>query len=324
MITDYSIVNLILFVLGLYILGKSSDLFVDCASYIARKFKISEIVIGLTLVSIGTSLPEIATNVYSSIMGKDAVALGNVIGSNITNILLAFGAVLLLRDFAVSKKIFYRDGLVLFIMTALFAAFAYVPGEAGKLIISRWQGSLLMFGAIAYIWYLVKHANEVTIEEDHHGENINSTWKAVILLIASIFTILLGAKMMIDNAVWFATKFNIPPSVISATIIAIGTSLPEIAVSVSGVKKSKPEIVIGNVIGSCIFNISLALGSCAAVKAVTVGADTEKFLLPFLILTTAICLLFMRMKWKLVKWHGVTFCLLYLIFIIINVLKVIK
>ena len=321
LVSENIYINALLFVIGLYVLTKSSDKFVDAATIIAEHFHISEIVIGLTLVSIGTSLPELATNIYSASCGNTGVAIGNALGSNITNILLALGAVLLIREFPVSRTIFLRDGVVMGVTFAIFAIFAY----SGTGVITHWQGVLMLLSCIAYIYYLVKHVKPGDIEEvTKHNHLPGTMLKAVTWLVVTVFLITFGAKLMVDNIVWGAVKFNIPKSIISATIIAIGTSLPEVAVSISGVKKCKPDIVIGNIIGSCIFNILLVMGATSTIHLVTIDKETSTFLLPFMLVTGATCLIFMRLKWKLCRWHGVVLLTMYVLFLTINVLKIIK
>lgn len=325
--TENIYINTILFLLGLYTLTKSSDKFVDASVYIAEQFHISEIVIGLTLVSIGTSLPELATNIYSAITGSAGIATGNAIGSNITNILLALGIILLLRNFPVSKTIFRRDGLMMLAAFIVFAMFSYTGGDK----LQRWQGLTLLIWCIGYIWYLVKHAdNAPPLHEDDEEEKatgifaITSMPSAIIWLIITIGLITFGAKMMVDNIVWAAEKFEVPKSIISATIIAIGTSLPEVAVSFSGVKKAKPDIVIGNIVGSCIFNLLLVMGVTATITPLNIDADTSTFLIPYMLVTGILLIIFMRLKWCLYRWHGIILLLLYITFITINLIKIIK
>lgn len=324
--TDSLSINILLFLLGLYILSKSSDKFVDASVFIAEFFHISEIVIGLTLVSIGTSLPELATNIYSSLSGSSGIAIGNAVGSNITNILLALGLIVLLKDFPISKTIFHRDGLMMAAVFTVFTGFIYMIGDT----LPRWSGFLLVAWCAGYIYFLVKHADSTPpLHEEEEKEKgsfftIDSMPKALLWLLATVFLISFGAKMMVDNIVWTAEKFSIPKSIISATIIAIGTSLPEVAVSFAGLKKSKPDIVIGNIIGSCIFNILLVMGLTIAIKPMPIDTETSTFLIPFMLLSGALTVVFMRMKWMLKRWHGVVFTLLYLTFLTINVLKIIN
>ncbi len=325
--TDNLYINILLFLLGLYTLTKSSDKFVDASVFIAEHFHISEIVIGLTLVSIGTSLPELATNIYSSLTGSAGIATGNAIGSNITNILLALGLILLVRSFPVSRTIYNRDGLMMGAVFIAFAIFAYTGG--GQL--QRWHGITLLTWCVIYIWYLVKHVEsappvptEAEITEADGIFPIKGMPTAIIWIIITIGMISFGAKIMVDNIVWAARKFEISESIISATIIAIGTSLPEVAVSFAGVKKAKPDIVIGNIVGSCIFNLLLVMGVTAAIKPLEIDSETSCFLIPYMLLAGFLSIIFMRLKWCLYRWHGIILSLLYLTFLTINIIKIVN
>jgi cation:H+ antiporter len=320
LVTDSVIINSILFLVGLYVLTKSSDKFVDAATVIAEHFHVSDIVIGLTLVSIGTSLPELATNIYSAATGSCEVAIGNALGSNITNILLALGAVLLFKSLPVGRKVFYRDGLGMGSTFILFALFAYL----GDPVIERWHGIVFLIITIGYLYYLIAHSSSdknINTRIVHTSGNLRL---ALFWIAASIVLITLGAKLMVDNIVWVAVKFEIPKSIISATIIAIGTSLPEVAVTISGVKKCKPDIVLGNIIGSCIFNIILVMGVTATIMPVPIDHEVAYYLLPIMLFTGFLCLLFMRMGWKLKRWHGVVFLVVYLTYLVDNVFKILK
>ena len=319
LVTDNILINSVLFLIGLYVLTKSSDKFVDAATVIAEHFHVSDIVIGLTLVSIGTSLPELATNVYSASIGSCEVAIGNALGSNITNILLALGAVLLFKEIPVSKTIFKRDGLMMGGVFLLFAIFGYT----GNAVIDRWQGLIFIGITVGYIYYLIAHSKSDDPNLDHAHPK-GSITSAILWIIGAMFLITFGAKLMVDNVVWAAVKFEIPKSIISATIIAIGTSLPEVAVSISGIKKSKPDIVLGNIIGSCIFNIILVMGVTATILPVPIDHTTATYLLPTMLLTGLFCLLFMRIGWKLKRWHGVVFLLAYATYLVDNVMKILK
>jgi len=317
--SENMLLNVVLFLVGLYVLTKSSDKFVDGATVIAEHFHVSDIVIGLTLVSIGTSLPELATNIYSASTGSCEVAVGNALGSNITNILLALGAVLLFKELPVSRTVFNRDGLMMGSVFFLFALFAYSGGD----VIARWQGICFLVITVGYIYYLIIHSQSENLKVEHEHPT-GSLMSAVIWIFVSIFLITFGAKLMVDNVVWAAVKFEIPKSIISATIIAIGTSLPEVAVTISGIKKSKPDIVLGNIIGSCIFNIILVMGVTATIMPVPIDTETATYLLPMMLLTGFFCLLFMRLGWKLKRWHGVIFIVAYASYLIDNVMKIIK
>ena len=337
LVTDYVWLNLLIFVAGLYILTKSSDKFVDASVFIARRFNISEMVIGLTLVSIGTSLPELATNIYSSLMpggGGAGIAIGNVAGSNICNILLGLAlTVIILKKVDIHPEIFKRDILTMLGTFALFGFFCYY-GFGKENTFTQLESGIIFLIFISYTWYLIKHVPKDKMEaleeemgsDDDEAESsflsINTLLGALTWVVISIIFIVLGAQMMVDNIVDMAVKFNIPNSIIAATIIAIGTSLPEIAVSLSGVKQGKPDIAIGNVIGSCIFNLALVMGVSGMLKAVPIDNETKIFLLPAMLLTGLFTAIFMRSNWCLRRWEGIILVLAYVTYLGISVYKI--
>ena len=292
------IFNLILFIFGFYILIKGSDWFVDSASFIAKKHNISEIIIGLTIVSIGTSLPELATNIYSSIMNEGTIALGNVVGSNIANIclVLALGGIIS-GKIIIAKNILKRDGIIMllsFILVFILAVINYSSQSNLAGYFGRIDGVILLIVFLLYIFYLIKNSKNDSIEESDTAatELVMSIGKAYFLLIVGIIMITLGAKFLVDNVVWGALKFNIPSSVIAATVIAFGTSVPELAVTVTGALKGKHDIAVGNIIGSCFFNIAGILGLSIVIRPISINSDMIYFILPWMVLS-GILLLFL-------------------------------
>ncbi len=321
--TEIMFLNFLLIALGLFALIKGSDFFIDSASFIAKKLKISDLIIGLTVVSIGTSLPEFATNLYSAIGGNSGIALGNVIGSNIANILLVLSiSIILLKNVKLDKNFFFRDIISMMIFFIIFAFFVYIK-ILKKDCIDRLESSILVILGILYLFVLIKAGGKEIIKaeipdnfDDKGFFVINSISKAIIFFFIGLAFIIIGTKLAIDNVVWIARSFNISESVIAATIVAVGTSLPEVAVSISGVKKEKSSIVIGNIIGSCIFNIAFVMGISSLVKPVFINKEVFIFFIPYLLLTGFILLLFLILsKLSLKIWHGIIMLFLYLFFI---------
>ncbi len=319
--TAYFIINLFIFTVGFYILIKGSDWFVESASLIARKNNVSEVVIGLTIVSIGTSLPELATNIYASIVGEGSIALGNVVGSNIANIclVLAIGG-LLSGGIPVKKNVIKRDAFIMitsFILIFILAFWGF-PSSLGCIgYFSRFDGVILLIVFILYILFLIKNSNDKKSSKSIHSNISNqSILKTYIFLVLGLLMIFFGAKMLVDNVVWFAVRFNVPQSIIAATIIAFGTSVPELAVTITGAMKGKHDIALGNIIGSCFFNITGILGLSIVMNPINVSIDMLYFTMPIMILSGILLILLPWKTEKIDRKKSLILLSLYIVFIL--------
>ncbi len=318
--SDNMIINLVLFLFGLVILIKGSDWFVEGASDLARRFNISEVVIGLTLVSLGTSMPEFATNVYASTNGEGGIALGNIVGSNISNILLILGVgALLFGKIKIQKVMFWRDGMCMMGMTLLCFLFCVFGKE-----LNRIEGAILLLGMCAYGYYLFRHRE--VLEEETEGEvperSFGSAAVAGGFSLLGLVMLTGGAKVMVDNVVWFSVKMQWDQAVIGSTVVALGTSLPELAVTVAGVIKKKHDIAMGNIIGSNFFNIGLILGISALICPIPVSGVMMTFNLPVMLGSGLLLLIFMRSGWRVVRAEGAVFLLGYVGFIVWNLINI--
>ncbi|MFA7230467.1 MAG: calcium/sodium antiporter [Victivallaceae bacterium] len=319
--SGYLSANILLFILGLAILIKGSDLFIEGAAQIARLYKIPEIVIGLTLVSIGTSMPEFATDVYSSVKGVGEIVIGDLIGSNITNISLVLGiGILLMGGIDCPKVVVKRD------VTFMLGIFFLVGGmsfiEDGRL--GMVSGVMLLALMGLYMYFLFTHRDSLEeLEEGEIPEDVfKSSARAWVALIIGLVMIFFGAKLLVDNVVWVAEKLALNKALIAATVVAFGTSVPELAVTIGSVIKKRRAIALGNIIGSCIFNLVLIMGLCAVINPVPVGREMLYVIIPIMIACGALLLLFMRTGWRLTRLEGAVFLLLYIGFIIYNVIKI--
>lgn len=324
--TDQLVYNIPLLLVGLFLLLKGSDWFVDASSFIARHFKVSEIIIGLTLVSIGTSLPELATNIYASCTGEGAIALGNVVGSNITNIALVLGLGTVLKgNLPIPEDLLKRDGLIMIICFAFFLIICRVGFIGDARVLSRLDGVILLVIFAAYLIFLLKSKNtieEQVEEEADEDQKVNTMGKAALFFILGLVMIFSGAKMAVDTVVATAQSFNISKELISATVIAFGTSVPELAVTITGIAKKKNALALGNIIGSCIFNLVLVMGAAAVIVPIPVSAEMLNILLPLMLVTGFILVAFMRTGLKLARFEGIILLLLYVVFIAYNVLQI--
>jgi len=303
--------NIILFCVGLYALLKGSDLFVDAASALARRLKVSELVIGLTVVSMGTSLPELATNVYASIQGKDTIAYGNIVGSNITNVMLVLGlGTILLGKIEVPRKLFTRDGLIMLLMTLLTLGSAWFLHG-----MPRWGGAVYLLLLAGYMFMLFREQGDIVDDEDTSALVGRGVAFLLLVLALGLVLVTVGAKTVVDNAIWLAMRLGVSETVVAVTAVALGTSLPELVVTLMGIIKKRSGIALGNIVGSNIFNMQFILGVSSLIHPLAVDASMRNFNLPWLLLSDLLLLSFMRWKWKLLRWEGVVLFLGYAVFL---------
>lgn len=327
--TPSLLLNIVIFLAGSYILIKGSDIFVDSAAAIARSWHVSELVIGLTLVSIGTSIPELATSIIAQLSHDSDFVIGNVAGSNVTNISLILGAALAVGGtMPFQKSLMKRDAMfmnALFILTILlFYITPLVPGKTGPVYGLSWIGGiLLLIGAGIYSYLLFK----TTPPEEEDGETSGdiSQIKEFALLILGLLMVAGGSKAMVDTVQWGAQELGISTVIISATIVAFGTSVPELAVTIAGVLKKKADMAIGNIIGSCIFNILLIFGAAAVINPLGINSGLSGWITLLAMVPVGLLLMiFMLAGYKkqvLSRWSGFLFLALYAGFLTFNVLK---
>ena len=315
------ILNIVLFLIGLLFLIKGSDFFVEAASQIARAYKIPEIVIGLTLVSIGTSLPEFATDVYASFKGEGGIVVGDLVGSNITNISLVLGiAVLMLGTMPSPRAVVKRDALFMLGTFFIFAGTCFMGGGN----FGRIGGIVMIVLMGGYLLYLFKNRDalaELEEGEEHEEAMFSSLTKAWLFLFLGIAMIFFGAKTMVDNVIHVAERFNMSQGLIAATIVAFGTSVPELAVTVTSIRKGKKGIALGNIIGSCIFNLLLIMGLCALISPIEIEASLLHVVIPVMLLCGVMLVVFMRTGWRLVKAEGIAFLAIYIGYLVYNGIK---
>ncbi len=329
--------------LGVFCLVKFCDIFVDSSSAIAKKLKISPLIIGLTIVAMGTSLPELAVSVSDAIQciaeNQNAnVAIGNVIGSNICNILLVLGISVTFTPIAVRKNVSRREMPILLGATAIVVLFVGLFGlnsaaDINDLAITRWEGIILVVLMIAYMTYVIvmakKHPEQIETENDN--EEVKSKemplWKAIILVIVGAVGIILGGQFVVFGAKGLALKgasamhldADLAESIVGLTIVAVGTSLPELVTSAIAAKKGENEIALGNVIGSNLFNMLFVMGIAATVNPLTTGSQV---LIDALVMLAATALLFVfALKGKLKRAHGISLLCIYVVYLTYLILR---
>lgn len=309
------ITNIILIIIGFILLIKGADFLVDGASGVAKKFHIPEIIIGLTIVSIGTSMPELFVSVESSIKGYQDMAIGNVIGSNICNLLLILGLSTVIFPIAFKKQTKFIEIPMCLIITIIFMVLYNVGGG-----ISRIDSIVLITLFIAFIGYTIymgkKGTQEPILELETYKKR--STILYIIYIILGIIGLKFGGDFIVENSKTLAEYFNISEKVISLTIIAIGTSLPELVTSVTAAIKKDADIAIGNIIGSNIFNILLILGASGIIRPIN-SSGSYNIQMGILILATAILALFpyVDKKNEMSRINGIVYLILYVIYMVL-------
>lgn len=307
---------ILLLVLGFVMLVKGADWFVDGAAGLAEKIRIPQLVIGLTVVAFGTSAPELAVSLTSNFDSSEGLAIGNVIGSNITNICLILGLSAIFTALPADKDLRKIDLPVLLFVSAIFIVFAYTGG-----VIERWEGILMAALLVAYTVFLIvhalKHRAEETQETDAEEEEPQKgfaawyeamkekVWFLAVILVVGLALVIWGADISVTAATAIAQELKIPEEIIGLTVIAIGTSLPELVTSVTAAIKGKTDIAVGNIVGSNIFNVLMVAGLSSAILPLSV--DSAFYVSAFIALGAAV-ILSALCYWKgnkVTRWGGV-------------------
>ncbi len=257
------VLNIVLLIVGFVLLIKGADVFVEGASKVAAMLKIPQIVIGLTIVAFGTSAPEAAVSITSSFKGTAGIAIGNIIGSNIANVLLILGVSGMIGTLVVKKNTYMIETPFVILISIVLLVVGYLGGN-----ISRIDGCVLWVFFLAFLYYLyrlTKKGDDTAIDDIPELDENDRLWKLVIMIILGIICVVVGSQVTVDSASYIAKEFGVADRIIGLTIVSIGTSLPELVTSVSASLKGKNDIAIGNIIGSNIFNILFVLGTAALV-----------------------------------------------------------
>ena len=284
-----------LLALGFVMLVKGSDWFVDGAAGIAAKFRIPQIIIGLTIVAMGTSAPEAAVSITAATAGSAAITVGNIVGSNILNVLVILGLASAIVPIAVGKSTRKVDAPFMIAISAIFLLLGW-DGE-----ITRVDGLVLVALFAAYIGYMIWEA----IHSNDEGDEIKDSpvWKLILSTIIGMGLIILGADFAVDAATALARIFGMSERFIGLTIVALGTSLPEMFTSVTAARKGNADIAIGNIVGSNIFNILFVVGLSSMIIDVPFAANFRIDMVVAIAASAFLWLASLR-KGKLVRWHG--------------------
>lgn len=262
--------DFIILIIGFFLLIKGADIFVDGASSIAKKIGIPSVIVGLTIVSLGTSAPELAVSLISSFNGNNGIAVGNVLGSNLFNTLVVLGGTAIVAPLLIKKSTIKRDYIATLVVTILtcFLIFGLVPKSENML--SCISGIILLVVCIAYMFILVKAAKKDSVKDEENTSEIKMS-KNILLSLIGVVGIVFGGNLVVDSATNIAYALGMSEKLVGLTIVAVGTSLPELVTSIVAALKGENDIALGNVLGSNIFNLVLILGASATISPITVS-----------------------------------------------------
>lgn len=309
----------ILFIVGFVFLIKGADLMVDGATSIGKKLNVSSIVIGLTIVSFGTSLPELLVNLIASYNNNPDIGVGNVLGSNIANILLILGISALINPLPITKNTYFIE--VPFSLTATllvgFLANASLFNKSTELAISRTDGIMLLFFFFLFMGYVYIVSKQKKSEFSDSDYKEMSTAKSILLIVIGIVGLYFGGEWVVGGAIEIATSFGMSERFIGLTIIAVGTSLPELVTSAVAAFKRDTDIAVGNVVGSNIFNLLWILGLSATIKDIPYDSISNSDIFMIISSSTALILAVVIGKRPVIsRWEGFFFLVAYVWYII--------
>ena len=280
---------------------------------LSLRFNISKFVIGMTVVSFATSLPELIVSINAALNNSPSIAINNVVGSNIANIGLVLALIALLSNISVNEKSFRRDWSWMFFLSIMLWLFIITDNE-----LDGFEGFLLITFLVSFVYNVLKKSDSIELLNDVDDKlKLTSNFKILIWLFISSLTLYFGAEFLVDGAVKFANQINISEAVISVSIVAIGTSIPELAASLVAIAKNEKGISVGNLIGSNIFNIGSVLGITAIIKDIPIAEEIiERDIIWMMVFTVLIMVLaVLPEKNKISKYKGLIMLLGYFVFI---------
>lgn len=310
----------VVLIVGLVLLIKGADWFVDGASGLAKRMGVSPLVIGLTIVAFGTSAPEAAVSITSALKGSGGIALGNVVGSNLFNLLVVVGGCALFRPAQIDKSIIKKDFpySILATIVLLCGMFDAIMGD-GAAMVSRSDGLMVLAFFLIFMYYTVTSAIGEKQEDSENEEKV-ALPKLIIMLVIGLAAIIGGGQMVVNGASDVARAFGVSETLIGLTIVAIGTSLPELVTSIVATRKGEDNIAIGNVVGSNIFNILFIVGIGSAIRSIAVDSViiTDTFIL--LAISTAFYAYVARKK-SVSRNAGIVMVITYIAYMLYAILR---
>lgn len=304
-------------IVGFILLVKGADFFVDGSSSVAKTLRVPTLIIGLTIVAFGTSCPEAAVSITASMAGKNDMAFSNVVGSNIFNLLVVVGASALIHSVRVDKGMIKREFPLSIFVTVLILIFA-LPMLGGD--IGRVEGVILLIIFAIFVGIMIKSALDNRTEAPDEDVKILPIWLSIIYIVGGMAAIIVGGNVVVDSATSIALSFGMTETLVGLTIVALGTSLPELVTSIVAAKKGESDLALGNAVGSNIFNILFVLAAAAVISPVKVGMESL-FDTAFLIVFSAIVLLMIWKDRMVVRWKGEIMIVMYLAYMVYIIVR---
>lgn len=310
--------DILLLIVGLGLILAGANFLTDGSAAVAQRLRVPEFIIGLTIVAVGTSTPELVVSVLSAIAGKSDVAIGNVVGSNIFNVFVILGICALIRPLPLTRSTIRRDipiGMVVSLLLFVLASDALLHlGPTDRL--SRGDGILMLILYVALMWYTIRAAGRTEEAPAEGAKAPMAAWLAAVMIVGGLAGLVFGGELFLDSATALARQLGVSESVIAITLVAGGTSLPELASSVVSLVKGKADMALGNVIGSNIANILLILGLSATINPLTMGGITTTDLAVVILTSLLLFLTAFTFRRRAVdRWEGVIFLVIYALYI---------
>jgi len=334
--------HIVLFAASLALLAKSADWLVDFGSRVAKRLNVSDLIIGLTLTSIGTSIPELAAAISASVQGNSGLIMGNVVGSNIANIGLIAGVAALIRPFATERKMHDRDGVILLAVSVAF--FVMVLDNH----LGRWDAAILLVFYLVYVGFAAR-TEKAKIEHQFRyflsylvsldyvrplvGKLRSGKKKSartadvatrskkqlaleILAIVGSCAGVVVGARYLVQEASWTARALGVPESVIGLSLVAVGTSVPELMVAIAAARKGNAAMVVGNVMGSNLANLLFIMGTSAAIRPLEIQEISVVYTVPIMLFFTLALLYFVRTGWRITRLQGLLALASYVAFMV--------
>lgn len=306
-------------VIGFVLLIKGADFFVEGSSSVAKKFNVPSLIIGMTIVAMGTSLPELAVSVTASITGNNTLAVSNVSGSNIFNLMVVCGACALFAPLTIEKNTLMKEFPFSIVCAGLLVVFGFIGMKLGRV-----DGIILLVIFVAYLFWMIYSAKKARsegdkfeTEEEEMAEEIKilPMWKCLLYIVGGMIAIKFGGDFVVNGASSIAAGFGLSQTLIGLTIVALGTSLPELVTSIVAARKNEVDMALGNVIGSNIFNILLILGVAAAISPVTFIMENIIDIIILIIMSTVVWIFAWTSK-KINRKEGIIMLLVYVVYMV--------
>ena len=313
-------IQTMLIIIGFILLIKGADILVEGSSQVAKKLNISEIIIGLTIVSIGTSMPELFVSTTSALQGYSDLSIGNIVGSNICNLLLILGLSSIIRPVEFKRQTKLIENPILIVCSIIFFLICNINND-----INRKEGFILIIVFISFLFYTIymgiRSQKNNTIIQIEENKNL-SLIKNIIFIILGISLLKIGGDFVVYNSKMIATTLKVSEKIIGLTIVAIGTSLPELVTSVTAAIKGDSDIAIGNIIGSNIFNMLMIIGITSIIKPIEYNITYNyQMIVLFIGMILMLIYPFIKPKNKLSRWKGLVLLILYLLYLVELIIK---